>query len=803
MIINTKWLLEYLDPQCTHEAILDALPKVGLEIEAAYALREELAAVRIGFVRSKAPLAGADGMYACQIELQRGQTIGVVCASEHEVEVGWGVPVAAAGTKLPTGATVTAGQFHGARSEGMICLDGEMGLLATGSGLQVFRDEATLGQPLPSLIDISEYLVDVSVLPNRPDCLGFIGIAREVAALLGLKLRYPSVASLARESAAAPVPVELREPALCDRYSCQLIRGVKVKPSPHWLKSRLLAIGARPINNVVDVTNYVLYEWGQPLHAFDYDKLKGGAIVVRRMAAGETLELLSKKVIDGKGTPLVIADGQRPVALAGVMGGRETETRHDTVNVLLESAHFDPVNIRETVKKVDIGVTTRGTASSYRFERGTDANTMLAGALERAAVLIVELAGGRLIGPAVDKYPVNKEPRTFRLTSEQVGSYLGMPVGEGTIKSSLRRLEMECDDQLNVKVPTWRVDANDPVVLIEDVARQIGYDKIPQQPTPATPTIGVLCLLDRLRQAVARNLVASGFLEARSPSLEAPDAGVKFGSYANGEPIRVANPLNQDLSVVRGSLLPGLVSSVERNLRRGVTTLRLFEVDRVFWRDGNTPMSRWMVAGAAGGAAEEFAWRTGEFKLDFYDVKGDVENLLESVGVRNIHFRPLSAKPYMPGAAAEIVADETVIGRVGELMKGAVDTGIMSMQHFAFELELEALATWFERVPGAQLLVRTPAVTRDLAFVVSGDAVYAEIEAEIRRAAGPELESLQLMDLYKGAQIPAGHKSLAFHMVLRDAGRAKAGTLTADDASAIVGRVVAGLHDKFGAELRK
>jgi phenylalanyl-tRNA synthetase beta chain len=402
---------------------------------------------------------------------------------------------------------------------------------------------------------------------------------------------------------------------------CQLIRGVKVAPSPNWLQSRLLAIGSRPINNVVDVTNFVLYEWGQPLHAFDYRMLKGGRIVVRRMASNESIKLLNGKVVDGRQSPLVIADAERPVALAGIMGGGDAETNEATVDVLLEAAYFDPVNIRKTVRSIDLGLEAGGTESSYRFERGTDPNTMLVGALHRASSLIAELSGGHVAGPPSDVYPQKRERRSFSLTTDMASGCLGTLISKDTIRESLRRLEMECSDDLVVKVPTWRVDVNDPVVLIEDVARHIDYDTIPTQPSATKPTIGIRCTPDRLRQVVVQHLIASGYLESRNPSLENPDAGAVLGSHGAG-PIALLNPANREMSVVRRSLLPGLLKSAERNLRRGTTSVRLFEIDRVFWLEENQPKERWMAAGVAGGAVQEYDWRSGGAKLDFHHLKG-------------------------------------------------------------------------------------------------------------------------------------------------------------------------------------
>ncbi|HEX8090311.1 MAG TPA: phenylalanine--tRNA ligase beta subunit-related protein, partial [Blastocatellia bacterium] len=339
MLVNTSWLLEYLEPACSVDELVKAMPNSGLEVEEFHPLAELLGGVRIGFIRDKVPLPGAEGMFVCQVEIAEGKTIQIVCASEHPVEVGWGVPVALAETKLPTGIPIKHERFHGALSEGMICLDGELGLVARGSGLQVFDDESALGRRLVDLVDIGDVMIDLKVTPNRPFCLGLIGLARELAATLGLSVRIPETGLKEVGPAIEDiVTVEIKEQALCPRYTCRLIRGVAVAKSPHWLRSRLLSTGSNPINNVVDVTNFVLREWGHPLHAFDHNKLAGSGIVVRKMSPSEQIELLDGTNVGGATEPLVIADLERPVALAGIMGGKDTGVTSDTVDVLLEAA---------------------------------------------------------------------------------------------------------------------------------------------------------------------------------------------------------------------------------------------------------------------------------------------------------------------------------------------------------------------------------------------------------------------------------------------------------------------------------
>jgi phenylalanyl-tRNA synthetase beta chain len=812
MIVNTAWLLEYLEPKCSHEELLDVLPRLGLEIEQTHELKTELDSVRIGFVRRKQPVPEAWGYFLCDIELERGRTIPVVCASEHEIREGWGVPVAVAGTVLPTGRSIKSAPFHGVRSEGMICLDGELGMVARGSGMHHFTDESVLGEPLPSAVDVPEYLLELNVLPNRPDFLGLIGIAREVAAHLRLKLCYPATFTTSDGQPSPPVTVEIREPELCARYMCGLVTGVKVAPSPQWLKARLLLADMRPINNVVDITNYVLYEWGQPLHAFDFRKITGSRIIVRRMAPNETLELLSGAIVGASGqpgrpkfseAPFVIADRERPVALAGVMGGRSTQTADETTEVLVEAAHFDPVMIRRTVQQVDLGIDGRGTSSSYRFERGTDPNLMLEGALGRALQLIKEIAQGTPVGRQVDQHLRPRERPIVCLSTRRTSSYLGMPVDVGTVRDCLTRLSMECtgnEHELQVSVPTWRADVNDPVVLIEDVARVVGYDQIPVSPRPSRPSLGLRATSDRIRQVVADHLVSEGFLECRNPSLESAKMSDWLGEA--GDAITLSNWATREMSVLRRTLLAGLAATVQTNIRRGTDSISFFEVDRLFTEtpdDIGSMAGRWHVAGVAGGRHHRSDWRSDGAQVDFFTLKGAVEDLLEMLGARQVVFQPADRKPFVNGTAAQVSLPRAgLIGTIGEIDPKVVEFERVPFRIFGFELDLESLEETFKTLPAYHQLRRQPAVARDLAVVARVEVSYAELEDTIRSTAGPTLENLRLVDQYQGAQVPPGHRSLAFHMLFRDPER----TLTAEEVAETVAKIVTALKDRFGAELR-
>ncbi|HEV2765195.1 MAG TPA: phenylalanine--tRNA ligase subunit beta [Pyrinomonadaceae bacterium] len=794
MLVNSAWLLEYLEPACTEDELLRAFVRMGLEVEAHRPLRRELEGVTVGFIREKSPLPGADGLYLCRAEVAGGETLQVVCASEHPVEVGWGVPVARGGTKLPTGIQVKNERYHGVQSEGMICLDSELGMLARGTGLQVFRDESAKGRRLVELLEIPDSILDLKATSNRPDWLGLVGIAREVAAVLGLSLKLPDApVEESGTDAASLVRVRIEEPELCRRYACRLIRGVKISKSPAWLSSRLRSSGNNPINNVVDVTNFVMREWGQPLHAFDFHTLAGRQIVVRRMSPQESMELIDGTLVKGETRPLVIADAERPVALAGIMGGRGTQINDETVDVLLEAAHFDPVQIKKSLKELGVG----STDASYRFERGMDPNETLDRALERAASLIAHVAGGTVDRGVVEEYPNRLEPRRFQLTPERVGSYLGRPVDAATIRDCLGRLGMNVSEDLSVEVPTRRVDVNDPVVLIEDVARLTGYDQIPLAPSSGASTSGKRNPLDALRVRAAQFLAGNGFLESRNLSLVSAESVLQF-SRESGDAVRLANG-KEEMSLLRKSLLPGLLETCGRNARREAENFRYFELERTFREAPGGHVERWKVGAIAGGLTLDVDWSAGKTRVNFFHLKGVAESLLESLGVSGLTFLSASRPGFAEGQTAEVKVGDETLGVIGAIEKQLLASQKIKEPLYAFELDLQAALDAAAGVASFRDIPRTPAVVRDLAVVLDTAVPYTEIERRVREVGGALLEQVRCTDVYEGKPIERGSRSVSVRLRFRDPQR----TLSAEEVAQAVETIVATLARDYGAKLRE
>ncbi|MEM8783446.1 MAG: phenylalanine--tRNA ligase subunit beta [Planctomycetota bacterium] len=826
MLLNTALLQKYLSRPCSTDELLSALMQAGIEVEEEHRLPAALQGVRLGVLEEITPLPGTAGLRLCEVSFG-SETAPVVCGPGHPLETGWVVPVVPAGTTLPSGKHVEAKPVAGQESRGMIGLDGEMGLLARGTGLQHWDDRSLAGKPFVEVAGVGdEALLDVSILPNRPDCLGLIGIARECAAALACGVVLPEFDPIAlSESDRDDLTVKIEVPDRCSRYIGGVIEGASVggeglEGSPAWLSSALLTLGGRPINAVVDVTNFVMFEWGQPLHAFDLDNVADQTINVRLLQPGEGLKLLGDEdleVPDGAPPTLVIADGQKPVALAGIKGGADSQTTTASTRLLLEAAHFERTGVRKTARAARMS-----TDSSYRFERGVDANAMLEGAFRRAASLIAELTGGTVAGPAVDRRVKATPAVSYDLSAAKASRLLGVQIDAAEMAAQLTKLGHRCEptadaETLKVTVPTWRVDADDPVVLIEDVARLRGYGTIPTQGAASPPSQGERSSLDVLRGRLAELLVAEGFLECRS--LPLTDGSPEPMAPGNIEPVRLANALNADLSAVRRSLVGSVLKAADRSARRGSERFRFFEIDRVFSaaqqvRPAEGEVSAadaglrhvWTLAGVVAGAERDVDWeRPGG--VGFYGVKGLIENVLERAGLASsVEFKAAKVPGLIPGRSAKVeTADGVTLGNFGELDQPTLKPTQVSGPAFAFELNLEALHAAASALPVKtyEPLPRFPASVRDLALVVPQGVGFAVLRDTIRRAIGAidgdaQLESIGCFDRYAGRGVEGGATSLGLRLTFRAPGR----TLTGEDVQGRVDAAVAALGAEHGVQLR-
>ncbi len=807
MRISLAWLAEYVDlGGLSPEELAKRLTAVGLEVEAIERTGGGLEGVVAARIVAAEPHPNADKLSVTRVETGKGEPLQVVCGARNW-QVGDVVPLAPVGTTLPGGHRIERAKLRGVESFGMLCSAKELGLAEDAAGLLLLDRKAAPGTPIAKALALEDVLFEVNVTPNRPDCLSHVGIAREVAAILGKKVTLPAP-RLPEEGRAAKdaVKVRIEDPERCAEYAARVVEGVKIGPSPLWLARRLEACGVRSISNVVDATNFVLLELGHPLHAFDLDKVAGHEIVVRTARPGEKITTLDGKERDLSTEDLLIADRDRGSALAGVMGGGDSEISAGTTRVLLESAWFQPGGIRRTSRRHGLK-----TEASYRFERGADPG-MVIPAADRCAALIAELAGGTVLRGVVDAHPRKVRAPAVKLRWHRPAEILGMDVGKADARRILARLgfaEKRVEKDAAVfQVPSWRVDVSIEEDLVEEIVRTKGYDAIPETlpgsgvDTPAEPAEAQA--IARVREA----LEAAGFSEAVNFSFVAEKEIEPFDQHVvtgdgSGRALGIGlkNPISAEMSVMRTTLVASLLKNVAYNRRQRVEDVRLYEIASVYHpapdpRDRPTHESV-ELAGVLAGRRSPPGWAAGADAVDFYDAKAVVAQLLESLGVEARGEAGGGAWTHpRQSAILRAAEDDAVLGTVGELHPRAAAAFDLPRGVLAFRLSLDALTARMHLVPQHRPIPRFPAVLRDLAVVVDDAVTAASVEAAVREE--PLVEEVTLFDVYKGAPLPAGKKNLAFAISYRAPDR----TLTDAEADAAHARIVERLRAKLGAELR-
>ena len=807
MRISLNWLSDYVPDLPAPEEVARRLTAVGLEVEAIERMGQGLEGVVAARVVAAEKHPNAEKLQVTRVDAGRGEPLQVVCGAKN-FQVGDDVPLATVGATLPGGAKIEKAKLRGVESFGMLCSAKELGLDPDASGLLLLDRATAPGTPIARALALEDVLLEVNVTPNRPDCLSHVGIARELAALLGKKVTMPAPRLEERGAAAGEaVKVRIEAPERCARYAARVVEGVKIGPSPGWLARRLEACGVRSISNVVDATNFVLLELGHPLHAFDLDKVAGREIVVRTARPGEKLVTLDGKERSLDPEDLLIADRDRGSALAGVMGGGDSEISAGTTRVLLESAWFQPGGVRRTSRRHGLK-----TEASYRFERGADPG-MVIPAADRCAALIAELAGGTVRPGIVDAHPRTVRAPEVRLRWRRPAEMLGMDVAKDEARRILAGLgfaERAADGEgATFAVPSWRVDVSLEEDLVEEIVRTKGYDAIPE----TLPRIAVQTPAEhREAEALARvraALEASGFSEAVNFSfvaareLEPFDRLVATGD-GSGRALGVAlkNPISADLAVMRTSLVPSLLRNAVHNRRQRVDDVRLYEIARAYHphpEDGaaEPSLEALRVAGVLVGRRSPIGWAVGGDVADFFDAKAAVQAVLEALGVE-ARWRARGDGWLHPRTSATILAEggERVLGEVGELHPRVAAAFELPRGVLAFELHVDALLAAARLVPQHRPIPRLPAVLRDVAVVVNEAATAASVEALVREE--PLVEAVTLFDVYRGQPLPAGKKNLAFAIAYRAPDR----TLTDAEADAAHARIVQRLRSRLGAELR-
>ncbi len=799
MRVPLKWLLEYVPGDWTAEFIAERLTLAGIEVGAIERIGQTWNDVCVGYVTDVQPHPNADRLRLVTVDCGTSSST-VVCGAPN-VATGQRVAFARVGALLIDGhsgkpASLKPAKIRGVLSEGMVCSEKELGLSEDHTSTIELPQDAPIGLPLADYM--GEVVLELELTPNRPDCLSIIGVAREVAALLGGALRLPEVSLEGQgESVKDMVTVSIEDGDDCHRYCATVVKGIKLGPSPSWMQERLKASGMRPISNVVDITNYVMLEYGQPLHAFDYDTLSGRKIVVRRAREGEvfrTLDDVERRL--GPGV-LVIADGERPVGIAGIMGGSNTEVSESTSTILLEAANFDRAVIRR-------GCATLGlrTEASLRFDKGLHPDFAYT-AVQRATMLLAEICGGIPAREVYDAYPACAEDRVVTLPAGEVKRLSGMDIPGDEVNRVLESLgfvQTRGDDfETCFLVPYWRGDVVGPADLVEDVIRVIGYDHIPVgTPRFTTATVMVPADLWEFKSRLRQLMAGAGFQELLTYSLSSRERLVLLSPDASlaHEPLKIANPMSREMECLRTSLRASVLDVVARNRRREHGPVRVFELSRVYFPRGkDLPVEAETLCAVLSGYSDEVSWHHGERPIDFYDAKGALEYLLAKCGV-SAGFIPGDDVGLFPGRRADVIVDGEKLAVVGQIHPAVARSFEVDAHTLLFEIDVAKLMACMSGIVEYAPLSRFPYSERDLAIVVDNDVPYARV-AEI--IGGFDLVSrASLFDVYRGEQIPPGKKSFAIRLVFQASDR----TLTDAEINKVQQKLLSKLESSVGATLR-
>ena len=791
MKFSEKWLREWVDPALDTSGLAELLTMAGLEVDAVTPAAPEFTEVVIGTITAAESHPDADKLQVCQVDTGEKQPRQIVCGAANARQ-GLRVAVALPGASLPGGAKIRDAKLRGVASSGMLCSATELGLADSAEGILELPDEAPVGEDLRAWLDLDDAVIEIDLTPNRGDCLGILGVAREVSALADCALQAPEptpISPLIDEAR----KVVIEAPAACPHYAGRVIRDLDpTAGTPVWMAERLRRGGVRSMGPLVDVSNYVMLELGQPMHAFDLDKLQG-EVCVRMAVSGEQLELLDGETVEPEADTLVIADESGPLALAGIMGGAASAvTPGETTSVFLESALFTPAAVAGQARRYGLH-----TDSSHRFERGVDPALQVQ-AIERATELLLAIAGGSP-GPVTSVGEAPGAPEVIRLRPQRVKRLLGFEVPSRDIREGLQRLHMQCesrDEVLLVTPPSFRYDISQEADLVEEVARLHGYNNL-----PAAESSGQLRVLPRSEsrtpQARLRDvLVQRGYQEAITYSFVEPGLQKQLGQTAGA--VDLLNPLSAELGQMRTSIWPGLLRALQHNLNRQQPRVRFFELGRVFRRERGELHQPQMIAGLAWGPRDPEQWATESTPVDFYDAKADIEAMFMLAGTAHeLRWEAAEHPALHPGQSARVRLKNGLEGWAGVLHPALLGVFDLSQPPVLFELPLAMLE--YSRIPAYESVSRYPLVRRDLAVVVDESISAAALRDCVQAEAGELLIGIDVFDVYRGKGIDPGRKSIALSLILQHNSR----TLEDRDVEDVITRVTRGLCDQHNATVRE
>jgi phenylalanyl-tRNA synthetase beta chain len=803
MLISKNWLKEFIDFEMKPSEFEPAITMLGLEVESYIDYSKKFDKFIVAEVLEKVKHPNADKLSVCQVNTGK-ETLQVVCGAPN-VEAGQKVILGLSGAVVPNGGFMLEKRvIRKIESNGMICSVTELELGEDHSGIWVLPSDSKVGMHVADFLNMNDTVYEIGITPNRADCLSHLGVAREISALLNKAYKkVENSYKTSSEKIEDIVEISIEDEDKCHRYCGMVIKNAEIKESPDWLKNKLNMLGFRPINNVVDITNLVLLEVGQPLHAFDLDKLAGKKIIVKSANEGEKFTTLDSKERILDNSMLMICDGDKSVAIGGVMGGENSEITTSTKDILLESAFFKPSSVRRTAKKLNIR-----SEASYRFERGIDiGNTKWA--IERAATLMAELTGGEIAEGIIDIYPAKSEHLKIVLRESKVKSIIGVDINLDMITELLTRLQFRVydrdDKEIFVEVPTHRVDIFEEIDLIEEVARLYNYDNIEpdyhSSTDISTDRIPENLSIPPMRRQLRNFLSNSGFMEIITQNM----IDLNTSNLFTENPVKIANPLGEELSIMRSSLVPSIIKTIERNIRNGNEDIQLFEIGKSFSKidspdnfiKGINERENLIIAISGNNYPKQWGYKSKE--VDFYDIKGISEELFEMLAIDGMKFIQSNENPfYYSPNCLEINVNGQTLGYCGEIAKTFSKRFDLEKNVYILEINLSKLYQFTQKPAKYSHVSSLPKSTRDLAFVVNADIQVNDILNLVRENGTELLKDLILFDIYQGKGIDPDKKSVAFSMIFSSNDR----TLTDDEIEKIINNLIKLIETKFSAKLR-
>ena len=795
MLISLDWLKQYVDIKEDIPQLENALTMIGQEVDAIDIQGKHLDNVVIGQITEYGKHPNSDKLTLLKVNVGAEEELQIVCGAPNH-KLGDKVVVAKIGAVLPGDFKIKKSKIRDVESFGMLCSQVELGIGEDGDGIIILPEDAPIGEEYRKYAGLDDVIFELEITPNRPDCLSHIGIAREVAAYYGRKVKYPSYTlSEVIDSVNNYAKVRVEDKERCKRYMGRVIRNVTVAESPEWLKKRIRAMGLKPINNIVDITNFVMFEYNQPMHAFDLDKLENNTVVVRAAENGEkitTLDGVERELVNGE---LVIADEVKPIAIAGIIGGQATQIEAETKNVFLEVAYFTPDNIRKSAKKLGIV-----TDSGYRNERGLDIEN-LPEVIDRAAALIAEVASGEVLDEVIDKYIEKPQKFEIPLNLTKLNTFIGKKLEFDTVGKILSNLGLGIktlsQDMLLITPPTYRTDLTRPEDLYEEVIRMYGFENIeavmPVEDIESGLKDSKISVADNLKE-ILKEIGLHEVINYTFIPREALDI-LKIKDKV----IEISNPLSEDMVIVRPTLMYSLLANIRDNFNRNQFDLRFFEVSKVFTPAEELANEDLRICVAIAGKPERTLWNPKPKAYDFYTMKGYVEKLLEYMGINRYKLERSSNENFHPGRSADIKIGNDVIGTFGEVHPDVLEAmDIKRERAYVADIDLAKAEKYIKSAVKYERIVKYPEVTRDLAIVMDKDILVGNMVEDLKRVS-PLIEKIEIFDVYEGEKIDADKKSVAISIVLRN----KVKTLEEKEINDVVTKVLETISKKYRGEIRQ